>query len=292
MTKTRRRIVGAAVAIALIGGLGLAARPHARRAAAAAIVLAPNHGAPEPPPMNGEIRVPVRDASIAVEIVDAPSPTATVFVLHGIRDRRDSMRGIANAFASHGVRAVLVDLRGHGRSTGDFLSYGVVERVDLATVATTLGERGQIAGPLGVYGYSYGAATAIEWAASDPRIRAVVAVAPFASLRAIVPEYTPLPLPGGFVNECVDEAGREGGFDPDSASPLDAVTKTAVPVLVVHGDADERIPLAHSQRIATAGAGHTELIVVPGENHESIGADATGTLRDRAIPWLVGKLAP
>ena len=92
------------------------------------------------------------------------------------------------------------------------------------------------------------------------------------------------------MNECVDEAGREGGFDPDSASPLDAVTKTAVPGLVVHGDADERIPLAHSQRIATAGAGHTELIVVPGENHESIGADATGTLRDRAIPWLVGKL--
>lgn len=290
MTKARKRLVSAFVAVAILGGLGLVARPHARRAAAAAIVMAPNHGAVDPPPKTGEIRVPVQAASIAVEIVDAASPVATVFVLHGIRDRRDSMRGIANAFASRGVRAVLVDLRGHGRSTGDFLSYGVVEKVDLATVATTLGDRGQTVGPLGVYGYSYGAATAIEWAASDSRIRAVVAVAPFASLRAIVPEYTPLPLPSGFVNDCVDEAGREGGFDPDAASPLDAIGTITVPVMLVHGDADERIPLAHSQRIAAAGAGHTELVVVPGATHESIGADATGTLRDRAIPWLVEKL--
>lgn len=295
LSKRARWIAYGLVALGIATGATLALRPHARRAAAAAITAAPNRGLaqPDPPTLGGEIRVPVQGATIAVEIIDAASPpTATVFVLHGIRDRRDSMRGIGQAFAGRGVRAVLVDLRGHGRSTGDVLSYGVFDRVDLATVASTLDASGKIAGPIGVYGYSYGAATSIEWAGADPRIHAVVAVAPFASLRAIVPEYSPLPLPRGFIDSCVDEAGHEGGFDPDAASPLDAITKTTAPILLVHGDADERIPVAHSKQLAAAGASHAELIVVPGANHESIGGDETGTLRDRAIPWLVEHLGP
>jgi alpha-beta hydrolase superfamily lysophospholipase len=282
----RRRWVALGLVLVLaLAVVGFGA-PPARRAAAAAITHAPNRGAGDPAPMPGEQRIPVRGATIAVELVDAPGASATVFVLHGIRDRRDSMRGVGAAFAARGVRAVLVDLRGHGRSTGDVLSYGVFDRADLATVASTLEAHGDVKGPIGVYGYSYGAATAIEWAGDDPRVRAVVAVAPFVSLRRIVPEYTPLPLPRSFVDSCVDEAGAEGGFDPDAASPLGAIARTKAPVLLLHGDADERIPIAHSRELAAAG--HAELIVVPGATHESIGG--ASELRDRAIPWLVDRL--
>jgi hypothetical protein len=65
-----------------------------------------------------------------------------------------------------------------------------------------------VVGRVGVM-LSYGAATAIEWAGTDPRITAVVAVAPFASLRAVVPGYAPL-LPGSYVQSAIDVAGREG----------------------------------------------------------------------------------
>lgn len=285
MTRVRKALLAAL--LVAVTGTALLLGPG-ERVAASAIVDAPNRGMPEPAPIPGEIRIPTRGATIAVELVEPSSadgpPLATVFVLHGIRDRRESMRGLGHMLAAHRLRAVLVDLRGHGRSTGDHLTYGVFDRDDLATVASTLAAEGRVAEPFAAFGFSYGAATAIQWSASDPRLRAVVAVAPFASLRAIVPEYTPLPLPARYVDSCVDRAGREAGFDPDRASPEHAVTTTATPLLLVHGDADERIPIAHSRRIAAAAGGHAELVVVHGATHESV--FAAPEIADRAIPWL------
>ena len=68
------------------------------------------------------------------------------------------------------------------------------------------------------------------------------------SLRAVVPGYAPLPLPASFVNGAIDMAGREGGFDPDDASPVEAMARTGAPVLPIHGEDDGKIPAWHSRR--------------------------------------------
>ena len=233
-------------------------------------------------------------ASLAMEIMDvAPgaTPKGTVFVLHGIRDRKESMRGFGAMLVAGGFRAVLVDLRGHGRSSGEWLSYGAVESHDLASVLDALVARNLVAGSVGALGISYGAATAIQWAGIDPRVVAVVAIAPFASLRDVVPGYTPIRLPGSFVDSCIDEAGREADFDPDRASPVAAIARTHAAVLLIHGTMDDRIPPWHSQHIAAAGADHTELVLLDGETHETIGEDRSGTIRNRGMGWFADHLA-
>jgi pimeloyl-ACP methyl ester carboxylesterase len=219
------------------------------------------------------------------EIVDATTPPrGTVFLLHGIRSDKTRMRAWGQMLAEAGFRAVLVDLRGHGRSTGDWLSYGVVESRDLVQALDALEARGLRVGSVGVMGISYGAATAIEWAGKDPRISAVVAVAPFASLRAVVPGYAPLPLPEAFVNGAIDMAGRQGGFDPDDASPVLAIAHTRARVLLIHGEDDGRIPPWHSERIFAAGKDHAELVLVPGAGHQSIADDPV--VSARAPEWF------
>src|SRR5262249_9230684 len=142
-------------------------------------IYAPNAGHPPdpaadppPPPLAPlearAIRVEVGPprASLSLLIVDRPAPSsrATVLVLHGIRDRKESMLGWGRGLAEIGYRAVLVDGRGHGRSSGDFLTYGVVEARDLSRVLDALEARGLVAGRVGAMGVSYGAATAVEWA--------------------------------------------------------------------------------------------------------------------------------
>ncbi len=273
-------------AVALIG------RPHVRRAAMAAINRSPNHGAPTPALIEGELRVLVASppASLSLAVMSPAVPRGTVIVLHGIRDRKESMRGFGAMLVASGFRAVLVDLRGHGRSTGDWLSYGVVESRDLVTVVDDLSARHVIVGNVGVLGLSYGAATAIEWASIDPRVKAVVAIAPFTSLRAVVPGYVPVKLPSSFINGCIDDAGQEAGFDPDLASPALAITRSRTPVLLIHGTADDRIPYWHSIELAAAGKGHVELITLAGEGHESIGGDRSGTIRDRGMSWFGDRL--
>jgi dienelactone hydrolase len=164
----------------------------------------------------------------------------------------------------------------------------VFDAEDLSRVLDAIDAGGLRAGRVGVLGVSYGAAAAIEWAGSDPRVERVVAFAPFASLEQVVAGYAPIPVPDAFARGAVALAGEMGGFDPSRASPRDAIARTLARALLVHGDADDRIPLWHSEVLHAAAPDHSELVVVSGADHVTVTAD--GSVRDRAVEWLVGGL--
>jgi predicted alpha/beta-fold hydrolase len=65
-------------------------------------------------------------------------PKGTLVLLHGIMMSRESMHMWAVYFAQKGYRIVLVDLRGHGRSTGRWIGYGAWEVADLIKVVDEL----------------------------------------------------------------------------------------------------------------------------------------------------------
>jgi pimeloyl-ACP methyl ester carboxylesterase len=216
---------------------------------------------------------------------------ATVLLLHGVRMDKRSLVPVALALSDAGYRAVLVDLRGHGESTGRFLTYGVAEARDLSAILDALGERSR--GGVGVYGFSYGAAVAIELSARDARIGAVVSIAPFSSLREVTADYERNYLPGplrfvpdAWFQRAVDAAGARARFDPDRAAPARAVTRSTAPVLLVHGDADTQVPLRHSTAIAQAAGKRAELMEIPGATHADMPADRTGTIRRAAVEWF------
>ncbi|NLI46955.1 MAG: alpha/beta hydrolase [Acidobacteria bacterium] len=282
---------------------------------AGGIVYAPNHDRPPDPAddlrpaewrrlgVSRQARIRVGDppAALSIWIIEPPAAAGgappTVFVLHGIRDRKDHLLGLGRALAADGHRVVLVDLRGHGRSEGDWLSYGVRESADLARLLDELTARGWVSGPAGVMGPSYGAAAAIQWAGRDPRLAAVVAVAPFTSLRDVVRDYIRHYLPGlgGLIpNRLVDEglarAGRLANFEPAEADPLRAIRSARAPVLFIHGRDDRNIPCAHSIRLHAAAPPGSQLLLLDGEDHFSItrsGTDATRqVIRDWFRRWL------
>lgn len=239
------------------------------------MVDAPNQGTPTTTLRRGEMRVHVGppDANLSIEIV-APKllpPRATLFVLPGISDDKEYVRSYAEHLATAGYRAILVDTRGHGRSSGQWLGWGLQESRDLSQVIDTL----KLDGPLGVLGHSYGGATAIIWASREPRLRAVLSLSPFASMRDCIDD-----LPGVHVlvprwlrQRIVDIAGRLGHFDPDEASALVAVTKTKTQMLVVHGTNDPLVPYAQSERLAAAAPDHVKVVLLDGQNHEDLAGD-------------------
>jgi pimeloyl-ACP methyl ester carboxylesterase len=287
-----RNGVRLAAAVAAKFAVSVVARRPLADVGAEALVRSPNMGRPSPPPAPGEIRVEAGPpaATLSLTLADAVEARATVFVLHGIRDSRESVEGWGRMLAATGCRAVLVDLRGHGRSTGDALTYGVQESLDLVQVLDALSERGLIVGGVGAFGNSYGAATAIQWAGRDPRVRAVVAVAPFASMRAVVSDYLPVRLPAALVREAIERAGTRAGFDPDSADTVEAIARTCAQVLLVHGRADKRVPPEHSERLHAAAADHSELVLVDGESHGGVAGAPATRLADRAARWFAAHL--
>jgi pimeloyl-ACP methyl ester carboxylesterase len=273
----------ALIALALLVGLGAAGVPLVERVGAHSIVDAPNHDREVPPPTAGEQRFAVGPpaAILSVAVVEPVSPSpprGVIFLLHGIRSHKEALSAWGRELSRHGYRAVLVDSRGHGHSTGEWLTYGVQESRDLSQLLDQMHLAPSL--PVGVMGVSYGAAEAIEWAGREPRVGAAVALAPFTSMRQVVALYTPrtVPLvgrfmPAGLIQATVDRAGALAGFDPDEASPRDAITLRDEPLLIFHGTADAHIPLAQSQELQARAPTHTRLVLLDGQDHNHIAGD-------------------
>jgi dipeptidyl aminopeptidase/acylaminoacyl peptidase len=291
-------------------GLGLLAlHLGARDAVASAVALAPNASRPNDPKELIPIPPGLAERGAYALRTQVGPPTAelvswvveprqgatkgTVLLLHGVRMDKQSLVPVGVALSDAGYRAVLVDLRGHGESSGRYLTYGSVEARDLSRLLDGLSSGGPSPGCTGVYGFSYGAAVAIELAARDPRFRAVVAVAPFSSLREVATDYEqkylPAPLrlvPDAWFQSAIDEGAKLAEFDPDRAAPIRAVEQTVADILLIHGTADTQVPLRHSERLAKAAGTRAELLAIPGATHDEMPADASGAVRGATIAWF------
>jgi uncharacterized protein len=99
-----------------------------------------------------------------------------VVLLHGAGSTRAGVLNHAAVLARHGYGVLLFDSRGHGRSGGDAMEFGWYGDRDIRAAVSFLEHRPDVhAGRIAVAGMSMGGEEAIGAAASDSRIRAVVA---------------------------------------------------------------------------------------------------------------------
>jgi pimeloyl-ACP methyl ester carboxylesterase len=259
--------------------------------------------APITNPTDGHLRIAVGPPAATLsawvrEPADHAAPRGTILILHGFLASHDWLRYADDAFHNAGYRTVLVDLRGHGESSGKHITFGVVESQDLVQLTDYLQQHGHAGDRIGVYGVSLGASTAIDFAARDKRVAAVVAVAPFADFPAEVPHFahTLLPLPGAFLTrndfaQIIARAAEIAHFNPDDASPLNAINNTAAPILLFHGNKDAIIPVSNSEKLHAAAPAHTELSIIPNEGHVGACFDFSGDIRPRSTDWFNRYLA-
>lgn len=201
------------------------------------------------------------------------APRGTVVLLHGYGLAQFSMAPWALRLAQEGWRCVLVDLRGHGKSTGKRIYYGTRETYDLSQLLDRLGQDGQWNEPVVAFGESYGAALALRWKTVEPRVRTVVAITPYAGLSNAVlnlcHEYA------GWMPRTLLKAGLKKlpSVLEVPADELDTTTELArspVTALFVAGAEDRITPVADVEQLqALAGPG-SKLVVVPEATHEAV----------------------
>ena len=234
----------------------------------------------------------------------AEAPRGTVVLLHGWMMHGDSMLPWALRLGEAGYRTIALDLRNHGRSGEAPTGYGIREAGDVVDVVAALREQGEVTGPLHLLGVSYGAATAI-FAGADPRLQAesVVAMESFAVADAAVRDMVPYMLtdapapPAAWLTRQwmrwqLDDAALDAAIAQAGATlhlPLDQVDVTAalaaVPCpLLVHGDADRHVPVAHGRALA-ASAPHARYLEVPGEDHLTLPMQLD-TLGPVVVDWF------
>jgi pimeloyl-ACP methyl ester carboxylesterase len=186
----------------------------------------------------------------------------TIVYLHGIADNRESAAGVIGRFLPRGLRIVAYDSRAHGASDGAACTYGFYEEDDLRRVIDA-----SPSGPVVLLGTSLGAAVALQEAADDPRVTAVVAAETFSDLRTVATERAPAFFTRGTIDRAFALAEAEAGFRVDDVTPARAAARITVPVLLIHGAADVDTPPAHSERVRAALKGPAEFVLVPGAHH-------------------------
>jgi uncharacterized protein len=186
----------------------------------------------------------------------------SIVYLHGIADNRGSSAGLVPRFRSRGFNVIAYDSRAHGESQGDACTYGFFEKQDLHRVLDTLGP-----GPIVLIGTSLGAAVALQEAADDARVTAIVAAETFSDLRTVATERAPLFFTGGVIDRAFALSESQAHFQVDAVSPRKAAERITAPVLLIHGADDVETPPAHSERVHAALRGPKRLILVPGAGH-------------------------
>jgi pimeloyl-ACP methyl ester carboxylesterase len=204
---------------------------------------------------------------------DQPGPSGTVLLLHGLLDSKATYLPLGERLAKMGYDVVLTDLRAHGRSGGRYVTYGSLERQDAKAVVDALLAGGKVHAPIYAFGVSLGAATAIQYAAIEPKCKGVMAMAPFKDARSITRRIIAFRAPmmsNTDFERTLARAGKIGHFDPNDASALQAIGKLHCPILLVHGLLDTTVPLEHSEALYAAAKDPKQLVVVPWAGHASL----------------------
>jgi len=189
--------------------------------------------------------------------IDGGREGPDIILVHGVDVNRESDRALelSAQLVRAGFDVLLFDLRAHGRSDGELVSGGYHERQDLLGAIDFLRQRGGADGRIGVLGNSLGGAVALLAAATEPDIAAVVADSPFASLLEMIPpeaaRETGLPtwLAGIFLPGVRMVSRLYYGIELTSLVPEEAAAGIEVPVFLIHGTGDTRVPPEHSRRI-------------------------------------------
>ena len=167
---------------------------------------------------------------------------AAVILIHGYKSNRTSMLGRAQMLARHGYGILLIDLRTHGKSDGEIITFGLKEVQDADAAYRYLLARPDVdADKIGALGCSMGGTVVLLSAARNPGIKAVVSESTFAELSDAVPSaVADTGLPPILFDPFVEWfAERSGGFDAAQVSAIAHIREISPrPVFLMQGGKD------------------------------------------------------
>ncbi len=232
-------------------------------------------------PARGAVSIVAADGVRLVAWLSRPQAPngSAVLVQHGLGDSHSGMGMHAPFLLDVGYTVLAPDLRGHGGSGGDLITFGARESGDARRWVDWLRQQGGVERVYGL-GQSLGGAVVLEARA----FRAVVADSAFASFTEIAHDrlgrlWFLTPFGAGY-------AKLRYGVNLTGVSALRAVRESGIPVLVIHGTADSNIPARHSALLHAANPAGTRLWLLPGAEHVEAIVSRPGEYAALVTEWF------
>ncbi len=218
---------------------------------------------------------------------DVEKPKGTCVVFHGYRSLATvDFAPEVEFLHGLGYRLIVPYQRSHGESEGKYITYGVKERFDCRDWARYTAKRWE-GEDIFLMGISMGSATVLMSAGTDlpGEVRGIVGDCGFTSPWDIMAHVSKrdYKLPSFPLLNAVDLLARiKAGYSLKGADTREILAKTNIPVLFIHGGADDFVPLSMTEENYRAygtvsGSKEKSLYIVPGAGHaQSFAADPEG----------------
>ena len=198
-----------------------------------------------------------------------------LIILHGYTGHmeEDHIAGLAKAVCEKGFAALRVELYGHGMSDGEFREHTVLKWLTQLLYVIDYAAALPWRGNLYLTGHSQGGLTVmLAAAAKGDVLKAVIPLSPAVNIHYgsrtgefLGMQFDPEHIPAEFERD-----GRVLNGNYLRAAQLlpleDAMERTGCPVFIVHGDADEAVPIRGS-REAVRKYKNAQLKEIPGDTH-------------------------
>ena len=192
-------------------------------------------------------------------------------VVHGYGGSGKLMSDKSKYFYDMGYNVLIPDLRGHGKSEGDYIGMGWKDRLDIISWINFIIKENPNA-EIVLHGTSMGAATVLMTSGENlpSNVKAIVADCAYTSawdeFSYQLESY--LKVPSSYILNVTNMVTKlKAGYSLKEASALECVKKATVPILYIHGDKDKFVPYSMMDKLYDATNSPKEKLTIEGGEH-------------------------
>ncbi|MEE0264537.1 MAG: alpha/beta hydrolase [Acutalibacteraceae bacterium] len=196
-----------------------------------------------------------------------------VICFHGFTSRGLNDYGaMAKFYHEQDFNVIMTDARNHGESEGEYTGFGVLDRHDAVRWIDYAVKRFGEDVNIFLHGDSMGGATVLMASGLDlpANVKAIISDCAFTSAydvfsHVIKRDYHIPKFP--VMNIAEKMTKKKAGYSYSDVSTLDEVAKTRIPVLFIHGEIDDFVPVWMTEKNYEACNSEKELLLVKGADH-------------------------
>lgn len=213
-----------------------------------------------------------RNLKLHAEVFQNEEPNSKwAIIVHGYAgDIQTTTRWIRN-FHENGYNVLAPDLRGHGKSEGDYIGMGWDDRLDIVSWIDEVIKINPDA-EIALLGVSMGGATVMNTSGENlpDNVKVIVEDCGFVSTSDIfayqLNEIFSLPsFP--ILNAANTITKLRAGYDIFQSPTLNQIANSKTPMLFIHGDQDTFVPFDMLDKAYNAATVEKEKLVIPGAGH-------------------------
>ena len=192
-------------------------------------------------------------------------------VVHGYGGSGKLMSDKSKYFYDMGYNVLIPDLRGHGKSEGDYIGMGWKDRLDIISWINFIIKENPNA-EIVLHGTSMGAATVLMTSGENlpSNVKAIVADCAYTSAwdEFSYQLETYLKVPSSYILNVTNMVTKlKAGYSLKEASAMECVKKATVHILYIHGDKDKFVPYSMMDKLYDATSSPKEKLTIDGGEH-------------------------